>query len=334
MTTAISSELERVLARGSFCHVATSTALGPHVTPMVYAFTGGRLWVTTARGSVKAGAWRRDDRVAGLVQDGGTALSFTGRVRTFDALDPSTWVRSLREGPTLALATARFTTKNARFFAGYAVDARHVPLAWTPPGRVFAELSIERAALIEDGAVIRSRGAWPGTVPSLERFRAVRAGDDPLHRLPPDVAEALGRRGNAVLAVEGHGGVVVVPAPWTISGAALYAAPSASVLALADLRAPVARAALGIDRPSSWRAREMIGAMVRSTAQVYVVDRLVTGARSASLVIAAARAEPSAEPRSRRDARPDAEQGAALVGLSPDRVVWWRGWSSGTVIAA
>ena len=329
MTASISGELERVLAGGSFCHVATSTALGPHVTPMVYAYAGGRLWVTTARGSVKAGVWRRDDRVAGLVRDDRTALSFTGRVRTFDALDPATWGRSLREAPTLARAAARFTTKNARFFGGYAVDARHVPLAWTPPGRVFAELSIERAALIEDGAVVRSAGEWPGAFPSLERFRAVRTGNDPLSRVPSDVAEALGGRGDGVLAVEGHGGVVVVPAPWSISGAGLYAVPAAAVLALADLRVPVARATLGIDRPSSWRAREMIGAMVRSRAQVYVVDRLVSGARSASSVIAAVRVE--SEFQGEVD---DAEPGAALVALSPERVVWWRGWSSGTVVAA
>ncbi len=322
-----SGAIERVLARGSFCHVATSTALGPHVTPMVYAFTDGRLWVTTARGSVKAGVWRRDDRVAGLVQDEGTALSFTGRVRTFDALDPATWGRALREAPVLALAAARFTAKNARFFAGYAVDARHIPLAWTPPGRVFAELSIERAAIIEKGAVIRCLGAWPGAVPSHERFRSLRAGGDPFGRLPTEVTEAIGRRGDGVLAVEGHGGVVVVPAPWAISGAGLYATPQESVLALADLRTLAVPAALGIDHPSSWRAREMIGAMVRSTAQVHVVDRLVTGGRPASSVIAAARGKPSAR------LGLEAGSGAVVVALSPERIVWWRGWSSGTAVA-
>jgi hypothetical protein len=326
VTVSMPADLERVLERGSFCHVATSTTRGPHVTPMVYAFTGGRVWVTTARGSVKAGAWRHDDRVAGLVQDGAAALSFTGRVRTFDALDPATWGRSLREGPTLAVAAARFTLKNARFFAGYAVDARHVPLAWTPPGRVFAELSIERAALIEGDAVVRSLGVWPGTVASLDRFRAVRSGEDPLGRLPGDIADALGRRGSGVLAVEGHEGVVVVPAPWAISGSELYAVPSASVLALAGLREPVARAALGIERPSSWRAREMIGAMVRCTARVYTVDRLISGSRSAASVIGEARGPSAGASRT--------ESGAALVGLSPERVVWWRGWSSGTVMAA
>jgi hypothetical protein len=190
---------------------------------------------------------------------------------------------------------------------------------------VFAELSIERAALIRDGSVVRSLGAWPGTAPSLDRFRAVHASEDPLRRLPADIGEALGRRGNGVLAVEGGEGVVVLPTYWAISGSELYAAPSVSVLALAGLREPVVPAALGLERPSSWRAREMIGAMVRSTARVYTVDRLASGARSAASIITQAR---GASATSR------AETGAALLAISPERVVWWRGWSSGTVMAA
>ena len=72
-------------------------------------------------------------------------------------LDPESWGRSFRESPAIALAAARYTRKNARFFAGYAVDANHVPLAWTPPGRVFAELRIERSAMIEGD---RIASAW------------------------------------------------------------------------------------------------------------------------------------------------------------------------------
>jgi hypothetical protein len=70
----------------------------------------------------------------------------------------------------------------------------------------------------------------------------------------------------------------------------------------------------------------MIGAMARCTAQVYVVDRLISGARSASSVIAEARGSSATAS--------GAATGAALVALSPERVVWWRGWSSGTVMAA
>ena len=50
--------VRRLLERGAFCHVAATTPAGPHVTPMVFAEAGGRVWVTTSRGSVKARAWR------------------------------------------------------------------------------------------------------------------------------------------------------------------------------------------------------------------------------------------------------------------------------------
>ncbi len=163
-----------VLERGSFCHVAAITPLGPHVTPMVFSVAGERVWVTTSRRSVKARAWRSDPRTAGLVRDGDEAVAFAGIVSTHDVLDPSTWARSLAEGPLVGVAAARFTRKNARFFAGYAVDAHAVPLAWTPPGRVFAEIRIDRVALVADGRLLGSWGAWAGparAVPSAERFR-------------------------------------------------------------------------------------------------------------------------------------------------------------------
>ena len=318
-TDPLPAAVERVLDRGSFCHVATATRHGPHVTPMVYALTAGRLWVTTSRGSVKARAWRHDDRVAGLVRDGDRAVTFTGRVRTFDVLDSDTWVRALRESPALALASARFTRKNARFFAGYAVDARRVPLAWTPPGRVFAELSVERIALVGDGDVVEEWGEWPRAVVSRERFRAARAGEDPLGGLPTDVRGSLGPNGRGVLGIEGGAGMVVLPAAWAVHGSGLYAALPERVFAIADPHEGVLRAALGIDRPSWWRASEMVGAMMRGLADVFAVDRLASGGRSAADVVRATAADPL---------------GASLVRISPRRVVWWRGWSSGTVMVA
>ncbi len=308
----------RIVARGSFCHVSAATGQGPHVTPMVFAAAGGRLWVTTSRASVKARGWRRDPRVAGLVRAGDAAVAFTGRVRTFDALDPASWGRSVREGPLLAIASARFTRKNARFFAGYAVDANRVPLAWTPPGRVFVELDAERTALLSDDGVGDSWGAWEPDLLSREVFRAIRTGGDPLDGLPADVRDALGRSGSGAVAVEGADGVVVLPAAWTMDGASLYAVLHEDLLALARCRSPSARVALEVDRPSWWRARDMVGAMVRGEGEVFAVGRLSTGRRSADRVAQLAGVDP---------------KGAALVRVRPRRLVWWRGWSSGTVAA-
>ena len=317
--TGLPPQARTVLEQGAFCHVATVTPSGPHVTPMVFALAGDRLWVTTSRGSVKARGWSRDPRIAGIVRHGREVVTFVGTAETYDVLDVRSWGRSVRGAPLLALATARFTRKNARFFAGYAVDARQVPLAWTPPGRVTAELRVERSALIRDDIVISSWGSWAASVPSHERFRAVRTAADPLAALPKDLREDLGGRGEGVLAVEGEDGVIALPSKWVVSGAGLYAALPEPILKLADLGAPTAPAALVADRPSWWRARNMVGAMARGRGDVFVVEVLASGGRSAAAVA--------------REAGLGSGD-AAVVRVRPDSLVWWRGWSSGTVSVA
>ena len=309
-----------VLEHGVFCHLATVTPAGPHVTPMVFAAAGGRIWVTTARGSVKARAWHRDPAVAGVVRHGTRALVFRGSVETFDLLDPATWARSVRATPILSLASARFTKKNARFFAGYAVDAHHVPFAWSPPGRVFAALSIERAALLDDGRVRWSAGGWGADpVPSRDRFRASSAGAPALDTVPTELRSALGETGRGVLATATGDGPALVPVGWVLDGASLYAAATTDTLELAGFLDPEAPAALEMDRPSSWRARAMVGAMARGDADVHVLDRLSSGSTSAKKLVRRAGLE---------------AEGAALVRLRPSSFVWWRGWTSGTVTAA
>lgn len=316
--TELPEAVASVLDGGEFCHVAAATPLGPHVTPMVFAAAAGRLWVTTSRGSVKARAWREDPRVAGVVRAGRDAVAFTGTAWRHDVLDPTSWSRSLREGPLLGLATARFTRKNARFFAGYAVDARRVPLAWTPPGRVFVELRIERTALVEDGVPVHGWSDRSDGMPGLERFRAARTGPGALDPLSGDVRSALGTSGAGVLAVEGRDGPVVVPAAWVLDGAAVYAVLPEKTLALAGATTPSPRVALGVDRRSSWRARHMLGAMVRGDGAVHVIGRLSSGERSARAIAHAAGV---------------VGDDVAVVRVRPERFVWWRGWESGTVTA-
>lgn len=309
-----------VLGRGVFCHVAALTPLGPHVTPMVFAVAGNRVWVTTSRGSMKARAWRLDARVAGLVRAGGDAVAFSGRATTHDLLDASSWGRSLAHGPLVSLAAARFTRKNARFFAGYAVDAHRVPLAWMPPGRVFVELAVERLVLLEGVRDPKVWGDWGdalGSAPSAGRFRATRTGEDPLAPLPAGVRSSLGDRGGGALALEGAQGPLVVPVAWAISGAGLYAVTPEETIALAAPGSASPRVALGIDRPSSWRARSMMGAMVRGIAEIHVATRLTSGERSARAVAS--------------DAGLDVDV-PAIARIRPERFVWWHGWRSGTVM--
>lgn len=316
MSLPLPKEMARILERGSFCYVATRDTRGPHLTPMVFVFSDGKLWVTTSRGSVKARTFARDPAVAGLVHFADAALSFTGRARTFDLLDAATWGPAVREAAAITVAAARFTRKNARFFAGYAVDARHVPLSWTPPGRVFVGIELERAAVVDDGGVRDTWGDWKPRLAARKRFRASKTGGDPLAGLPAGVRRRLGGRGAGALAISGREAPVTLPARWAVDGPMLLAALPEAVLALSGCGSPEARVALALDRASRWRARRMVGAMCRGTGEIFALERLVSGARSADARAELAGVDP---------------HGAALVRIRPERIVWWQGWTSGSV---
>ncbi len=312
----LSTAVQGVLASGPFCAVATTTPRGPHCTPLVFAYSGGRVWVTTSRRSVKARAWKADPGVCGLIRHGELAVTFTGTVKTYDALDRATWGAAVAGATSIARATGTFSKKNARFFAGYAFDAHQVPLAWTPPGRVFVGVDLERTALLDEDGVQEGRGRWSGAAASHPAFRRTARGPDPLGALPSDLASELGRSGEASLAIAGSRGPVVLPVRWLADEHALYAALPAETLALAGAGADPA-VALTVDKASAWRAKEMVGAMIQGNAMCYLVEDLGSGAKSARTLAAAL--HPAAD---------------ALVRIVPQRLVWWKGWSRGSAPAA
>jgi nitroimidazol reductase NimA-like FMN-containing flavoprotein (pyridoxamine 5'-phosphate oxidase superfamily) len=285
---------------------------GPHCTPLVFAASGGRIWLTTSRRSVKARCWRTDPSVAGLVRHGDLAVTFTGTVKTYDALDRRTWGSAVAGATSIARATATFSRKNARFFAGYAFDARQVPLAWTPPGRVFVGVDLERTALLDADGVQEGRGRWGGEPRSQATFRRSSAASDPFAGLPPTVVDEVGREGDGVLTISGERGPVVLPVRWRAEEHALYAALPAEALAMADA-GPEAPASLTVDSPSIWRARDMVGAMIQGEASFFVDGDVGSGAKTA------------------REIATGLSPGAgALVRLVVRRLVWWEGWSSGS----
>jgi hypothetical protein len=63
----------------------------------------------------------------------------------------------------------------------------------------------------------------------------------------------------------------------------------------------------------------MMGAMIRGHGQIAVVAALTSGAGLVTRIAEQAGVEPS---------------DAALVGIRPATVVWWHGWTSGTVSPA
>lgn len=310
MTARLPRAAREVLERGPLCYLAVRTSRGAHLTPVVYVQDGGRLWLTTSRASVKARALRRDRAVAGMIRAGGEAVAFRGLARTYDALDPLSWPFAAVAGPRLARAATRFSLKNARFFAGYAVDARRVPLAWTPPGRVFVGISVVSGALLDlvEGTVAAVWGEWDGDAGATEspRSPAHLEARRPLDlRVPRSVRSHVGSKGEGALAVLRRA-PAVVPVRWRrVAREGLYEAmvPEA-FLELAGAGSPGrpgadGDAALTVDRLASWRAADMAGMLLQGEAE--------TASSS--------------------------ERDSALVRLRPHRVVWWEGWSSGSVTA-
>ena len=72
----LSTVVQTVLDQGRFCAVATTTPRGPHCTPLVFASSGARVWLTTSRRSVKARSWKADPEreVTNEELDGATRL--------------------------------------------------------------------------------------------------------------------------------------------------------------------------------------------------------------------------------------------------------------------
>jgi hypothetical protein len=226
-------------------------------------------------------------------------------------LDRRTWAAAVAGATSIARATATFSAKNARFFAGYAIDAKQVPLAWTPPGRVFVGVDLERTALLDAQGVQEGRGRWGGEPGSHAAFRNTTEAE-PFAALPEEIVEGVGREGEGALAVAGARGLVVLPVRWRADAGALWAALPAETLALAGAGSDV-DVALTIDRPSVWRARDMVGAMLQGTGSCFVEGAVGQGAKSLMRLAHAL--------------APDA---TALVRVRPRRAVWWRGWSSGS----
>ena len=110
---------------------------------------------------------------------------------------------------------------------------------------------------------------------------------------------------------------MVVPCRWTTERGALFAVASREILGLAG-GGPEVPASITIDRASQWRARAMAGVLVQGAARIHVAGSMRSGARSVETIA--------------REAGVDAA-GAAVLRMRPLRLVWWRGWDSGTVAA-
>jgi hypothetical protein len=324
----IGAAARRVLEDGVLCSLAVRTPHGPHLTPVVYALDGSRIWVTTSRTSVKARAWRADPEVAGLVRSGDATVAFRGRVKTYDALDPLTWPAITFTAPRLVRAAARFSLKNARFFAGYAVDAPRVPLAWTPPGRVFAAVD-PTAGWMDTGneTLVASWGDWPSKPVTYRASFGPAAPVQALDlRAPREVRSAIGSYGHGAVGVDSDFRLSVLPAGWVrVAREGSYHVLVATRLLERTAPEPDSPIALTIERASTWRAADMAGMLLQGPAEFFSPRSARRGRQELCRHIERVLEKLDRDPRHAKE--------FDLIRLRPSRVVWWRGWTSGTVTA-
>lgn len=313
----LSTAVSEVLDAGDYCWLAVPTVNGPHCTPLVFAYSGGRIWLTTSRRSIKARAWKTGEPIGGMVRAGLFSVTFEGSIEVYDALDSSTWGSAVSGATAIARATSAFSRKNARFFAGTVTDTKQVPFAWTPPGRVFAAVNLERVALIDEDSVQEGRGRRKGQVLSAESFKKTKQTHPVMDEFPDEISEALGSGGQSAIALETDSGPAVLPARWASVDGTLYSALPSEVLELSGV-ASGAAASITLDRPAAFKAGAMTGAMIQGTASIFVPDQLKSGAKSAAALAA--------------EIYPAATAGScSLVRVEPTRAVWWKGWASGTI---
>ena len=313
----LSTAVQQVLAQGPFCAVASSTPRGPHCTPLVFAYSGGRVWLTTSRGSVKARAWKIDPGVAGLVRFGELVrLVHRHRARVRRARPEH--VGAGRGGRARSPARgAGFSKKNAKFFAGLRVRRAPGAVRVDASGARVRGHRPRRTALLGEDGVQEGRGRWGGEALSHTTFRSTKGTDDPLAPLPSDVRSELGSRGVRRSRSAATEGPSSCRRDGRVDGGSLYAALPAETF---GARRRGARCAPSRSR---WTTPP------RGARGTWSVPWSRAPARSTCWTGWA----PARRPRARWPPRSIPEAGA-LVRIAPARVVWWKGWSSGSLAVA
>lgn len=190
MTGVLPDPLVSVLEEGRQVHLAVDSRHGPHVTPELYAWSGGRLWFAAATTTLKAKVLRRRPVAGAVVTVPGRSMVVSGEVTAYAPWRPLELAAHLRDLPAATRALAWFSLRNATDLAAFGRDTLTGRTGWRPPPpRTWFALRPVGAALVEgDRVVERWRWAVPGPVAVPGSWFP----DDRILRVP---AEVLGLAG-------------------------------------------------------------------------------------------------------------------------------------------
>jgi len=198
------------LRASAVLHSAVLTPKGPHLTPTVFSWAAGRLWIVAPKRSVKVRALRADPRVGVLLAAGARYVIGSGTAAVWDPLggSPRPNVDELVRGP---FGATRYLTENLRHALSVVADS---PTPWLVVDRVAVSISLERLALSTDTELIESWGEWP-------RHDALTRSANRGERFHlPGPASEIARRllhsdGDAQLGLTSRCGPLALPAHWS-----------------------------------------------------------------------------------------------------------------------
>lgn len=204
-------EPSALLSNAELLHVAIPTPTGPHVTPELFTWTAGRLWIATARRTLKARSISPGDRIGAVISSGPRHVVLRGVARPLDLLDPETLLASPPEAGLAPLASIAFALKNAPHLVGLlAQGLRAVPHS-PSSARMFVAIRPIAAAFVDDGGAVSHAGAWDAATSAAVSDPAGRADVIGVPDAALDLAHAASR---AVVAISTTNGPVALPSAW------------------------------------------------------------------------------------------------------------------------
>ncbi len=294
----------------SFC---VAGRWGAHTTPQAGVTTLGRYWTTTSRTSLKRRSIR--DRpvasVAGVersTRSGDVVTMTAGRARVLDPLDPGTATADPYGASLIGLVAGRIALGHLDDVIGYGQLSSDVPQGWSLRGRVLLSVEPDQRLVADADGIVEATGSWATEHELPPLRRRIRTGPAPLDERAPDEARQLvadawtpeQRLPGCAIGITTPVGPVAVPAIWD--------AEHGSAVVRRDVLARLspmvdAGACITLDRHADRRADEKVGLILRGRP---LLRRL-----------------PQAHPFA---------DGHVGVALGVERVTWWYGFESGTMI--
>jgi uncharacterized protein YndB with AHSA1/START domain len=210
------TDYAEVLDASELCYLAVATKTGPHVTPTVFTYSSGRIWILTPRASLKARRLSKGSAAGVLFRNGDRSVVVAGRATV---LDPARlWIPSdLLERARAVPALGRYVVDQRELLGGFLGGSMSSLTDLNPIERVLVSIAPEGILLMEREEVLARRGGRPDLGGDLEDQDPTTHPGDPLVLDDvPDQISALADVGRirAVLAVEAPWGPIAMPAHW------------------------------------------------------------------------------------------------------------------------